>query len=1752
MDHNTKNRGRKSDNKYSQNTLDAGIYSKLDAIVKDLQNNSKDNTKDYNQLIQFCEKGYLNQLVQNWSYYAQVNNHSMFVKSTILLSKILNLINQNASIVDHGDQIIKLLLTDYLKVIYRGLNNLRVTITNPILFLLKDIINFNNSKHVEDFLSFFDFSLSSLIKILTPTKYELENTNFENYINYNNNNSSKSNKTVRAAFIEFWIDLIDKTPPLLRKDLLVDNAKIMGAWFKYMDKCDSSNLMINTMNTFINDILNEKSFKRMTKTKILNEFALSKLHQMYYSTNKDLVNKTNDFFLAYGYRNESSVSFPDNCVWFDESPNTNIIYSTAISTSATTNMRAPVLINQREFKLYNKMLFNILKLFKPWEDDLQSVTLIKILKANPGLVAPYCAYLSTLGSHDPRMTSYWFGMTLLLDRIINLPIPEFMKNVETDMIPSISLVMENIIPSSLTRNSLTKMLQNDILVVKQLGCQLLIFAFQKLIKILALYDRKGWNSSKSSINTSFFNNIPDLNIIVNALNQVYINHKDNKMILLSLTVILKYYSQCFPNFFSVTLPSKNIYQDIMSKKSFNGVELTILDNFLQFQEFNSTQTKWWNSTDGESSLFVSLLKLASSPNTKSLTSMKVTNLLRNLLDGSVIFREDLLVSLIEALVSSLKVVSKTQINLKSDNDKSNLDSIWKLIDQSILRAIKTPYKYVTMSQPYENISPCLMVLAEQWKYINQEQITEEQSNLTIKWILIFYRIMVIIGEDQDGVTRLMKDYFPGISNRLINSYLNFSDCNVEYFNKPEYLLKDCIDSSFFHYVSLLEYKKLKIMSRVPVCELDITALLFKIKLVSIDQNIKYDSYFKDTIMFMFEQLADYLVANNSNKISNNIKVYSSYFDFILEHVNEENSMLLEKHIFVAQQILLIINNLANKENDILRKYLFKWVSKIITLGSSMDNKEITALITLAVTFLDSELALSLVQSNFTFTINTVVVLLSIIANDTSKHINFNIIKKYLRFQNDLVGPLVHLIENKQVNDINVKELIPVCLLNSNSATILKSLLSSNLLQGKDMIPYINEVDDISVCVSIVELFDLSNNVNDEMLTYIKRIVGNCYNKLKELDDSIFENVINLFIKHSDLLSQIETDNILLYISTEYVHKYNGTVINFIRKVANFDEDFIIKWMNKMTVYITKYFSDRDTLTSKFERILKEYTCLINKVNIWEKVNHNIINSQLEVIFSKKWVKDNIILRYGLTLIFGANKRSIECEKIVNIIVNNEESSLVKGPVESENKFLTVLSLYALFNFESEKCSNIPIQKKLLTFYSGSMSASDKLILKILEMIETKISTSWTNLIYTWDLLENSDIDIDLIGETKLITEEKEGLILTLRKDLVEYSLQNYILTYPSIPTLSSDLYEDISRSIRTFDLYFNEFKTINNFKDEKIVYDPFFLLLLSIQNDELVKCQKDENGAISYKFVIKNFITSKLLNLVIYALSDPCNRINDIALSLLTQMVYSLEDSHQFKGENIYKILLKKIVFTVQKNRQSEQEQQNQQQHGGIPPILWFFVSNLCDILNQPLSSLYEKTFRWILNGSFIRSNDLPMVHELMSPNYSDSINDIYYSQLSWVLHNLEFGIRTQADFEFLKRKGIIEWLYTMLNNPYLNNRLISMIKSIFYKIQRIDTGASVLITRYAALSDLDMSTVFLEQLDNQMNEKLRKNNKNSKNIRKKLLVDEQLLNNKELMMGYSIIISNNKRLRDWTENEVENIKKRICDSSVKLPQVLE
>lgn len=200
-------------------------------------------------------------------------------------------------------------------------------------------------------------------------------------------------------------------------------------------------------------------------------------------------------------------------------------------------------------------------------------TLIKILENVPELVAPYSIFLTTNGNHDPKMTSYWFGTTLLINKIINLNIPHFMETVDSNVPPSTSLVIENILPSLLTKSSLTKSLQYETSIIRQLACQLIVLAFKKLEKVSTLYDKKGWKNEKAVLLNKFHTRIPELPIFVSTLNNALATNKDNKILPLSISVIFNYYSKLFPNLFSINLPPSTFIQISCKNLQFLGWNL---------------------------------------------------------------------------------------------------------------------------------------------------------------------------------------------------------------------------------------------------------------------------------------------------------------------------------------------------------------------------------------------------------------------------------------------------------------------------------------------------------------------------------------------------------------------------------------------------------------------------------------------------------------------------------------------------------------------------------------------------------------------------------------------------------------------------------------------------------------------------------------------------------------------------------------------------------------------------------------------------------------------------------------------------------------------------------------------------------------------------------------------------------------------------------------------------------------------------
>lgn len=1672
--------------------IDDGVMKKCSSIIALLHDEG--DSKNFRPLIEYFQKGFISQVVQVWSYYAQVNNHAKFSEASTVLLHTLRLLESDQNVHEYGTVLIKLILSGHIKVLYRGLNNMRASITNPILRLMKEMVSFNSGQHVEDFVSSFDFSLHSLPKILNVNKADISKAAEE---------SSKNPRlSIRFAFLQFWLTLISYCPPLLRKDLIFENFRIMSAWFKYMDKADTIDLTYYTLDVLTEKILGEKVFKRMTKTKILNELVLSKIHSFYYFPDKNLVKKVNEFFLAYGSDPDTSVAFPDDCVWFSDSP---------INGS---HRGVIVTINQKDFKIYNKLLFNILKCFKPWEDDMQSTTVLKILEHVPELVVPYCHFLASHGILEPKMTSYWFGCTMIIGRIIQLPIPKFIQQVQTDIFPSNTLVMQSILPAPLSKVALTKSLQHESLIIRQLACHLLIFSFQKLEHILQLYDRKGWLSAKATLRNAFYLNIPDLSVITNSLNQAYILDKNNKILQLSLTTILKYYSKAFPNFFTINLPSDNVYVDVMHSKRFSGMDLTILDNFLQYQELNGMQIKWWNNSFGEHSLFTSLLNLAK--NSTDAVAEKICKLLDDMFRGTIVFNK-LLCSSQKILVHSLQVFSE-------EENREEMTKIWKLLDEAVGRCMRTPYRYVDMSESYGRISPFVMALAEQWKYMDKSS----SFDLPAKWICLYMRIMIICGESQEGLMTLAETLFTDIPKEYIQSNLNFnqySKTSAKLVNEP-YMLSKILESSFFEYITLLPYSNMNKITRYPITALDALGLQFRLGLLLIDESVNYDTAFKDTANNLLSKLANYAVLDTSFDFMND-KIVELLFNEILRFDDSKPCSL--KSIFVAH-LMVHINYELRTNSDKFEDFIFKWLQKNSRFLHSAD-EDMVEFISALCNCLNGAHNLHLLQSNERINIVIVKTVLRKLSIEKEIFLPFTLLLTLLKDASTESIELVSvLLEKQKIKDMNDKVFLSLVLGDDYYSSVIESYLHSPYYSLDLLIPYLDIIKEKKIAL----IFALRVCGSDQIpvKSFLQGVVEKSYHLLEDCDVRSSQKALELFCSCPGMLSEVAKLKVLHYITGEYNEKYSAPVVQFVNHLASFEDKFVLKWLNKLILYVTKSFSSFDHLTEGLSTLLFQLEKLTKSVNIWQFVNPSILNSHLEVIINGRWITDSRVLEYIAQVSLGGNAATTECGRMMQCLLNNEYNELLLERSEKYSKFLTAALLYIFFMMDPLQSSNVAVQEGLLQLYSGTVSSEDKLIFKILEDIESKTSLSWTNDICAWDLLEGESGEIlDYARDMKLITKEKEGFVVTLSKDAVKNSAENYVLNKPD---LSSLRVHSTTNAWEYFISFFRKTETALH-GVQGVVYDPMFLLLLTVHNNELVKRSLLDDGSTKYIFNMKKILSSNIFQVIICALSDE-PKIEAVAISLINGMLDSLEENNQSKDGHVFKVLLKRIVYTLK-----ELELGPRDRIQPVAPCIWLSISCLSQLLLQPTSPLYEKAYRWVFSAPFIRSNDIPMLQDLMNPPAHTSEFDSFYKQLGWVLTCLKYGLKTRKDAELLKRIGCLEWLSNLMNLPYINARMRSTINSIFYIIQRIDDSGSTLITRFASISHIEIHQLSTNNRAEDVEQSLAKNVKNSRHHKTLLTLKEQELNFEELLDGHLVLIESQKRLKQWVEGDSENLKKRIC-----------
>lgn len=1248
---------------YSTSNIDSGLLDKFQNIESD------------SDIISFIQNQSLIKLLNNWSYFLTVNDHKQFISISKKLNRITNRINQiihyDSTIKKDGDDTNNINLSDQLKLLelkpqindfYKDLINNHIktinktfynfsrgNLINPSLIFLQDFINYNNHSLINEFINNFDTNSSNFIKI-----------------------SSTTNKIIRTNFIKFWILLLSNVSSFIRKDLLM-NYKIMNNFWKFIDE-DNFEIWIMVCD-FINDkIINDSNFKKSTKCKILNENFLFKFIQILSKIDNPLFNSTvKDKY--HSLINLLVTDFTNGLVYIQQIDN-----------------GVPITINNKIFKINNKIIYTLLTFLKPWEFNNHCQFVITILNSNQELIGPYMNWIVSNGGgyHDPSLTSWWIGHTYLYNQILNLSLNS--KNNED---------FESILLAPLSKSSIIKCLELKKKLINQLILQIIYLQLNKLN-----------NSSSSIIISIVLNHLPSLNLILPFLND------ENKIIKLTAIMIINKLENLKPSL--STQLSKLIENNINKVDLVNKFDLILLDNYISIQS-NNDEFKWYNK-QGSNSFFTNLIKLSKI----NLLNLKIFNILIKLVKNLLIFNTT---NLIESPILPL-------CQLPPPND-----DIAKLLDETIARSIKFPYKYLDKSHDcYQDLSLFVIVLFEQFKFIEQSQ--ENKS-----WLIDFCKQLIIIGEPELPILELLGEQknlsFDDLpSNFLpINKFqfgqllkqltkFNKNDDIIDIFTKlGNYIMSD---NSLHHFITTKNFWG-KFFDNFESNDSKILIIHLLNELFQQIDSIKSNS--NDFNQFIYNNLQ----STDTNEIyskfcwvlSNNqlIEVSSNFNNQSLNQIYQE---ILDRKIIIKQPNFEKLINLPNFEkilihfkipldlikHDLVKyNYLLKNVNEdeLIQLNNT-DSDDILYLlgstsvkylelnhdliIPIALSLKDFEKSLKIFNNGLKyFDVNQLqTILFNYINNDGVNNLKHS-------FNPEFIKLLLKLSSSIQINEWVFKSMLYITKkfaestnLSSNFNNFLIEFDNLNIFQYKIPMSIINT--QLEVILSSknwinesIYLKHVSSLINSKSIQYEKLIqifINNEHNALNKLpnlnnESSRFESgliihkLFNLNITKNS--SEILLENLLLfYLGSTRKEDY------LIKSILVSIEDNISKtWINKITNW-----DFQDELSSNdIELVGQEKLFIKDKSNFIISINKNFIM--------------NSIKHFNSPSSYDYNDTIYDSEFLLMIIINNEEFlSEVVDETDNNNKI----------KFNLKKL----IDSNLLQFLIVNLSNANEYITNIVKVI----------------------------------------------------------------------------------------------------------------------------------------------------------------------------------------------------------------------------------------------------------------------------------------------------------------------------------------------------------------------------------------------------------------------------------------------------
>lgn len=1585
---------------------------------------------------------------------------------------------EHASFVELGTRFVKNIFDSHMKIIYRCLYIGRPALANPALKLLTNMTTFHRGLLTNDLFSAFDLSMTVLPKLLALK----EDVKVD----------EAKRKQIRGNFVKFYLSFISNSSVIVRRDLIAQK-RVVSNWFKFLSYDDADTILL-MVKTFDQKVLREPSYLKATKINLFNDWSVSLMARLLGRSDipsgetenvgtiiyNFLVFLTSD--MTYGIR------FP-NKQWFLSEDEEEI---------------------DPENPVNNRILLAVIKSLKPWEHIQRQDLVLSILSNCPELVAPY--FKEDYGlSLEPKMSVFWISNILFLSRFIQTPLPIDVINSTSFQPPKVEVMIEHILPSPLSKVALTKSLLHPTSLVKFNGLQIIIFAFNKLERVIALYKSKNWAESYYQLIEEVLNRIPDLQTITNSANSIEDMEK-NRLLKTIMIKAIALYSNILPEIFvksKFSLPKS--LTTSLEKIDMDGLELVDLRNVLEVQAKLGGIGKWWNkSPELPYSLFTTLLRLCALLNDKLFTE-QITSLVEYLSKPTMLFRDATLISPVSILIHSLR----TSIPYMTMDEQNK---VWKLLDESVSRCLRSPYKYLDKLAALQkkvgaqkvSVSPFLAIIIEQWKYVDKTSAYSKAE----QWFQKYVRDSIVSGENYAIILELATDAELSILGHLKEMGGSFSTIKDKWVNITE----DAVLNEYYC-ERILSFPSAKLLKKPNEFILNVVDLFFlRYRLLhEEDSEVRKHLLSKLTVLplkirsfILQEEFWDCLLTVENHKL------VCGFLEVIQASFNELELQTQKGFVELVSRLkqLILNSDLAEEKAALVQRG--SWILDEQFLKNSLDyflaRTEIYDISSLFDRYLTLNIGKSLPETAMKSIIDYAMRSLSPASILAS-------LKQYVD-----KTPIV-------INSLFIETLKEYCGKPAFSASqVLSSLIRRlPLLDTKAIEGFVGNsyIDDLTFLTIVKEFF--GDAVNDEQKKEALQplILSTIGIVVKALGNSNDTQLLTAAISVADQLLTLRSNDELEHAIVRFVLESKGTETILPETVSlvgtlysrNTDEkspaiQAIRVWSQRCILWLNKRLAEDDFIGEKAELLISSLTSIVNKskLNLWLVVPTDSLNTLLEIA-SNKYLNALPVLKMIASFILPTRLagKQIEFTKLLQIILNHDKvlslMELDKSSANSTGSGLTLAYIiYTLFHVDVTRHSNKGIQDKVLTLCMGTQRPQDMLMIEILRKIESRTSISFANSIYSWvfsaaaadafdqqssktGLGENYDdtllSDAPTTKITQMFTYTRDGFEATVDSYLIKNTVRNFDCTVPFFPYMNALSSNHVTSFEEKFELLMSYTKLLRS----EYTYDLEFLLLMLASSNIVRESQVTD---------LKTLVETGGLGAIICCLSYPStitsgisetskqtveNGVSKIAFSFLNACLASIKDS-TYREEDLLRIFLTKILFYFEDIEESDTDPKS------LPTSVCVFLAQILEIASNPGHFLYAQAINeYILVGHSIRPTEIPLYRNLTTASKTDDggmgSGDLQGKELVWLADTLISGLVTLSDINLYLKAGVFEWLFNLTstiplvvqsttaghakfqNSFYVMNHNALRLKTrqLVQRAQEIQGGSTALLTRSGLLA---------------------------------------------------------------------------------------